>query len=364
VRTGDTLARVDGDEFVILLEDLAPQPLSAAAQAKAFGLAVMHALSGSYTLAEGSIHVGCSVGATILAGDRQTTQDLIKQANIALHQAKKSGRNALRFFDPRMQESVNARAALEGELRHAIAAAQFELYYQLQVDESGCELGAEALLRWNHPQRGLIPPAQFIPLAEETHLILPIGQWVIDAACARLAAWRHDARARDLTLAINVSPLQFEQPEFAVHVLGAIRRHGIDARRLKLELTETMLQGDLERTVSTMNVLKAEGVQFALDDFGTGYSSLQYLKQLPLDQLKIDRSFVHDIAADPNDKAIVTTIIAIAGHLGLDVIAEGVETLEQREILRACGCNSYQGYLFGEPVPGENLFEAQQALTA
>jgi diguanylate cyclase (GGDEF)-like protein/PAS domain S-box-containing protein len=364
VRGGDTLARVDGDEFVVLLEDLASQPLAAAAQAKALGLKMMRGLSGSYMLPEGNIHVGCSVGATILAGDRQTTHDLVKQANIALHQAKKAGRNALRFFDPGMQESVSARAALEGELRNAIAASQFELYYQRQVDRNRREIGAEALLRWNHPERGVVSPAQFIPLAEETRLILPIGEWVIDQACAKLAAWSQDARTRELSLAVNVSSLQFEQPEFAVQVLGAIRRHGIDARRLKLELTETMLQGDLERTVSTMNVLKAAGVQFALDDFGTGYSSLQYLKRLPLDQLKIDRSFVHDIAANPNDRAIVTTIIAIAGHFGLDVIAEGVETLEQLEILRECGCASYQGYLFGEPAPGVRLFESKEALIA
>jgi diguanylate cyclase (GGDEF)-like protein/PAS domain S-box-containing protein len=364
VRGGDTLARGDGDEFVVLLEDLAAQPLAAAAQAKAFGLKMMHALSGSYALSYGTIHVSCSVGATILAGHRQTSQDLLKQADIALHQAKKSGRNALRFFDPRMQESVNARAVLEVELRNAIAASQFTLYYQLQVDESGRELGAEALLRWNHPERGLVPPAEFIALAEETHMIVPIGEWVIDAACAQLAAWRRKARARELSIAVNVSSLQFQQPEFAVQVLGCIRRHGVDARRLKLELTETLLQGDLERTVSTMNLLKAEGVQFALDDFGTGYSSLQYLKRLPLDQLKIDKSFVHDIASDPNDRAIVSTIVAIAGHLGLDVMAEGVETSEQLEVLRECGCTRYQGYLFGRPQAAESLFEVEDALTS
>jgi len=364
VRTGDTLARGDGDEFILLLEDLAVQPLAAAAQAKAFGLKMMHAVSGSYALSEGTLHVSCSVGATILAGHRQATADLIKQANIALHQAKKSGRNALRFFDPRMQESVSARAALEGELRNAMAASQFTLFYQLQVDENGHELGAEALLRWNHPQRGLVSPGEFIALAEETHLIVPIGEWVMDAACARLAAWRRSARTRELSIAVNVSSLQFQQPEFAVHVLGCIRRHGIDPRKLKLELTETLLQGDLERTVSTMNLLKAQGVQFALDDFGTGYSSLQYLKRLPLDQLKIDRSFVRDIASDPNDRAIVATIIATAGHLALDVMAEGVETNEQLEVLRECGCTRYQGYLFGRPQPPERLFETEDALAS
>lgn len=364
VRTGDTLARGDGDEFMVLLEDLAPQPLAAATRAKELGLKMMQALSGSHPLAGGTIHVSCSVGATILAGRRQTAEDLIKQANIALHEAKKSGRNLLRFFDPGMQQSIAARAALEGELRGAIAASQFALYYQRQVDDSGRELGAEALLRWNHPERGLISPAEFITLAEETHMIVPIGDWIIDAACAQLGAWRRMARTHALSLAVNVSSLQFQQPEFALQVLGCIRRHGVDARRLKLELTETVLQGDLERTVSTMNVLKTEGVQFALDDFGTGYSSLQYLKRLPLDQLKIDQSFVRDIASDPNDRAIVSTIVAIAGHLGLDVMAEGVETSEQLDVLRECGCTRYQGYLFGRPEAADRLFESEPALNS
>lgn len=364
VRAGDTLARGSGDEFVVLLEDLAAQPLAAAAQAKAYGLKMMHALSGSYALSDATVHVSCSVGATILAGHLQTAEDLIKQAHIALHQAKKSGRNALRFFDPGMQESISARAALEAELRNAITAAQFALHYQLQVDENGRELGTEALLRWNHPERGLVSPAEFIALAEETHMIVPIGEWIIDAACRRLAAWSRRARTGELSVAVNVSSLQFQQPEFAVYVLGCIRRHGVDARRLKLELTETLLQGDLERTVSTMNLLKAQGVQFALDDFGTGYSSLQYLKRLPLDELKIDRSFVRDIVSDPSDRAIVSTIIAIAGHLGLDVIAEGVETREQLEVLRECGCTRYQGYLFGRPEAAEKLFETEPALAS
>jgi EAL domain-containing protein (putative c-di-GMP-specific phosphodiesterase class I) len=193
---------------------------------------------------------------------------------------------------------------------------------------------------------------------------VPIGGWVVDAACARLAAWKRNARTRELSIAVNVSSLQFQQPEFGVHVLGCMRRHGVDPRKLKLELTETLLQGDLEETVSTMNLLKAEGVQFALDDFGTGYSSLQYLKRLPLDQLKIDRSFVRDIASDPNDRAIVSTIIGIAGHLALDVMAEGVETNEQLEVLRQCGCTRYQGYLFGRPVAAERLFQTEDALAS
>jgi EAL domain-containing protein (putative c-di-GMP-specific phosphodiesterase class I) len=201
-----------------------------------------------------------------------------------------------------------------------------------------------------------VSPGEYIGLAEETQMILPIGEWVIETACAQLAAWGAAAPTRALTLAVNVSPLQFQQPQFAEQVRNAIARHGIEARRLKLELTETMLQGDVQKTVMTMRRLKEEGVQFSLDDFGTGYSSLQYLKQLPLDQLKIDQTFVRDIVTDPNDRAIVATIIAIAGHLGLDVIAEGVETQAQLEVLRECGCSRYQGYLFGRPAEAHRLF--------
>ena len=302
------------------------------------------------------MHISCSVGATLLPGRRHSEQDLIQQADIALNEAKSAGPGSLRFFDPSMQHLVSARVALEGELRKAVSAGQFLLHYQLQVDQNRTVIGAEALLRWRHPVRGLVPPAEYIAIAEETQMILPIGEWVLDTACAQLAAWSADACTRELTLAVNVSPLQFQQPRFAEQVRAAIARHGVAAERLKLEITETMLQGDLERTIRTMRALKAEGVQFSLDDFGTGYSSLQYLKQLPLDQLKIDQTFVRDIVTDPNDRAIVATIIAIARHLGLDVIAEGVESAEQLEVLRECGCARYQGYLFGRPVEAERLF--------
>ncbi len=361
VREGDTLARLDGDQFVVLLQELGPHPVTSAGEAKAFGLKMMQALSGAYALPEGEIHIGCSVGAALLSGYQQTIEDVIRQVNVALHQAKQADRNALRFFDPRMQESVNARVALEGELRKALTAGQFLLHYQVQVDYAGRCIGAEALLRWNHPQRGVVAPGEFIGLAEETHLILPIGQWVIDTACAQLAAWSHQASARELVISVNVSPLQFQQPDFAEQVLGSIRRHGVPAHRLELELTETLLQGDLERTVDTMKALKAHGVRFSLDDFGTGYSSLQYLRQLPLHQVKIDRSFVQDIA-DPNGRAIVGAILAMSRHLNLEVIAEGVETEDQLAVLRGCGCTRYQGYLFGRPVPVERLLEDPEAL--
>ena len=356
VRDGDTVARMAGDEFMVLLEDLGPQPWVAAAHAEAFGLKIMRMLALPYGPFGDHVHVSCSVGATLLPGHQMGAHDLIQQADIALNQAKSAGRGTLRFFDPHMQKMVSSRAALEGELRKAVGAGQFVLHYQPQVDTVRRVIGAEALLRWNHPARGLVPPGEYIGLAEETQMIMPIGEWVIDTACAQLAAWSEAAPTRALTLAVNVSPLQFQQPQFADQVRSAIARHGIDARRLKLELTETMLQGDVQKTVMTMRRLKEEGVQFSLDDFGTGYSSLQYLKQLPLDQLKIDQTFVRDIVTDPNDRAIVATIIAIAGHLGLDVIAEGVETQAQLEVLRECGCSRYQGYLFGRPAEAHRLF--------
>jgi EAL domain-containing protein (putative c-di-GMP-specific phosphodiesterase class I) len=268
-----------------------------------------------------------------------------------MYQAKKAGRNTLRFFDPQMQDTVNARAALESELRAALEHRQFQLYYQIQVDSAHRPLGAEALIRWLHPEHGLITPDQFISLAEETGLILPMGLWVLEEACAQIKAWQQTALTRNLVLAVNVSVKQFHQPDFVAQVQAAVQRHAIDPRLLKLELTESMMLENIEDTIATMNVLKKIGVRFSLDDFGTGYSSLQYLKRLPLDQLKIDRSFVRDLVSDSSDRAIVRTIIAMARSLGLDVIAEGVETEEQRQLLLSKGCAHFQGYLFSKPVP-------------
>ena len=288
-------------------------------------------------------HCTASIGATLFNDIHQATDELLKQADIAMYQAKKAGRNTLRFFDPQMQESINARVSLEGELRKALEKQQFQLYYQIQVDSSHRPLGAEALIRWIHPERGLVSPAQFIPLAEETGLILPIGQWVLETACAQLKAWEQDALTRDLVLAVNVSAKQFHQADFVAQVQAAVQRHAINPKLLKLELTESMLLENIEDTIATMNALKEIGVQFSLDDFGTGYSSLQYLKRLPLDQLKIDQSFVRDIATDSSDKAIVRTIIAMAQSLDLNVIAEGVETEEQRQLLLKNGCCQLPG---------------------
>jgi len=361
VREGDTVARIGGDEFVVMLEDLSEYPIEAAAQTEDVGEKVLAALNCPYQLASYKHHSSASIGATLFNGHQQVIDELLKQADIAMYQAKKAGRNTLRFFDPKMQDVINARATLERELHKALESRQFQLHYQIQVDSSRRTLGAEVLIRWIHPERGLVFPTQFIPLAEETGLILAIGKWVMETACAQLKSWQQDALTRDLILAVNVSAKQFNQVGFVAQVRATVQRHGINPMRLKLELTESLFLENIEGIIATMNALKEIGVQFSLDDFGTGYSSLQYLKRLPLDQLKIDQSFVRDLAVDESDKAIVSTIIAMAQGLNLNVIAEGVETEEQRQFLMDRGCTHYQGYLFSKPVPIEQ-FEALLAL--
>ncbi|MGZ8984554.1 MAG: putative bifunctional diguanylate cyclase/phosphodiesterase [Methylotenera sp.] len=351
LREGDTVARLGGDEFVVMLENLSKQSIKAAAQTKAIGDKILAALNRPYQIDANEHHSTPSIGATLFNDHQSGIEELLKQADIAMYQAKKAGRNALRFFDPQMQVAINARVSLEGELRKALEQHQFQLYYQIQVDGSHRPLGAEALIRWLHPERGLVPPIQFIPLAEETGLILPIGQWVLGTACAQLKVWQQDALTLDLILSVNVSAKQFRQTDFVAQVQAAVQRHAINPMRLKLELTESMLLERIDDTIATMNALKEIGIRFSLDDFGTGYSSLQYLKRLPLYQLKIDQSFVRDIAIDNSDQVIVRTIIAMAHSLELDVIAEGVETEEQRQLLLNQDCTHFQGYLFSRPVP-------------
>jgi len=357
VREGDTVARVGGDEFMVILEDLSKDTLEAAAQTEEIGKKILATLGQPYQLATHGHHSTSSIGVTLFTNQQSEVAVLFKQADIAMYQAKKAGRNTLRFFDPQMQETVNARAALEGELHKALENQQFQLYYQIQVDDSHRPLGAEVLIRWIHPERGLVSPAQFIPLAEETGLILPIGQWVLETACAQLKAWQQDVLTRDLILAVNVSSKQFRQTDFVTQVQTTVQRHAINPTLLKLELTESLLLDNIEDTIATMSTLKGIGIMFSLDDFGTGYSSLQYLKRLSIDQLKIDQSFVRDLASDSSDRAIVRTIIAMAQEFNMDVIAEGVETEDQRQFLQNAGCAQYQGYLFGKPVPIEQ-FEA------
>jgi len=287
--------------------------------------------------------------------NHDTVDELLKRADFAMYQSKAAGRNTLRFFDPEMQAVVTARAGLEDALRQALQGEQFLLHYQPQVDGRGKLTGVEALVRWQHPQRGLVPPGQFIPLAEETGLILPLGQWVLETACTQLVEWATKPDMAHLTVAVNVSARQFHHPDFVERVLTILERTGADPGRLKLELTESLLLADVEEVIAKMTVLKAKGVGFSLDDFGIGYSSLSYLKRLPLDQLKIDQSFVRDVLTDPNDAAIAKAIITLGQSLGLAVIAEGVETEGQRGFLASHGCDAYQGYLFGRPVPAQDL---------
>lgn len=351
IREGDTVARQGGDEFVVMLEELSQNPEEAAIQAEDVGEKILAALNRSYQLTSFECHSTPSIGITLFNDQAETVDELLKRADIAMYAAKAMGRNTLRFFDPVMQFAVTARATLEADLHRALAENQFKLYFQLQAHHDHQVIGAEVLLRWEHPERGLISPSEFIPLAEETRLILPIGLWVLDAACAQLKKWEAFPQTRRLQLAVNVSAHQFHQTCFVEQVSAVLEKHAVQPERLKLELTETLVLDNIDDTIIKMQALKKIGVDFSMDDFGTGYSSLAYLTQLPLDQLKIDQSFVHNIGVKPTDAVIVQTIIGMADNLGMKVIAEGVETEEQRAFLELHGCSAVQGYLFGRPVP-------------
>jgi diguanylate cyclase (GGDEF)-like protein/PAS domain S-box-containing protein len=355
VREGDTVARLGGDEFVLMLENLDPSPSRAGAEAEAVGEKILAALACRCEL-DGQTHHGtASMGITLFSGQRDSVDELLRRADLAMYRAKAAGRNTLRFFDPEMQATVAARAMMESELRAALAGGQLLLHYQPQVLADGRLVGAEALVRWQHPERGLVGPGEFIPLAEDTGLILGLGQWVLEAACAQLVAWSQDPATAALSVAVNVSPRQFRRAEFVAEVLVTLQRSGAAPQRLKLELTESLLLDDLDQTIARMAQLRAHGVSFALDDFGTGYSSLAYLKRLPLEQLKIDRSFVRDVLEDPSDAAIARTVIALGQSLGLTVLAEGVETEGQRDFLAGHGCHAFQGYLLGRPMPAADF---------
>jgi diguanylate cyclase (GGDEF)-like protein/PAS domain S-box-containing protein len=351
VRDGDTVARLGGDEFVVVLETLSVNAVDAVTQVELVAEKIRTALNLPYQLEEYTQRSTPSIGIVLFLGHQENLDDLLKHADMAMYQAKTAGRNAIRFYDPAMQAAVEARAEMADELHLAIEKQQFSLHCQIQVDSLHRPLGGEMLLRWMHPERGLVMPAQFISVAEEIGLIVPIGRWVLETACAQLEAWQHDALTRDLTLAVNVSAKQFRQVDFVDQVRRVLMESGARPSHLKLELTESTVLENVEDTIAKMHELKLLGVSFSMDDFGTGYSSLQYLKQLPLDQIKIDRSFVRDITSDPNDAAIVQAIIAMTEALGLNVIAEGVETEEQRNFLDRHGCHSFQGYLFSKPVP-------------
>ncbi|HSV48225.1 MAG TPA: EAL domain-containing protein, partial [Ramlibacter sp.] len=351
VAKGDTVARLGGDEFVILLQDRGDKPLEPASGARIVADRILATLGEPYGLQGYLHHSTCSIGVTLFGRAPWTVSELLKQADLAMYQAKGAGRNTVCFFDPEMQAVASASASLAADLRQAWREGQFEIDYQPQVGAKGRMSGVEALVRWRHPQRGMVSPAQFIPAAEESSLILPVGQWMLESACAQLAAWESHPGRRHLTIAVNVSARQFRHPDFVDDVMRAIAHSRIQPHKLKLELTESLLADGIEVTVAKMGSLKDMGVTLSLDDFGMGYSSLAYLKRLPLDQLKIDKEFVSDILTDENDAAIARTIIGLAQSLRLDVIAEGVETEEQRQFLAEMGCPSYQGFLFSRPMP-------------
>ena len=351
IRESDTIARIGGDEFVILIEDLQPEALEASIQTEILGNKVLGILNQPYQLATYNYTITASIGATQINGHEQSPDELLKQADIAMYQAKSAGRNALRFFDPQMQANINARVTLESDLSIAQEKQQFVLYYQAQVDDQQHILGAEVLIRWQHPQRGLVSPVEFIPLAEETGLILPMGLWVLETACSQLKEWEHNPQARHLQLAVNVSAFQFQQTGFVEQVCEILYSKGVNPNKLKLELTESLVHDDIAETIIKMHALREIGVRFSMDDFGTGYSSLSSIRKLPIDQLKIDQSFVRDLPSNLDDAVIVETIIAMAKHLGMEVIAEGVETEAQREFLALHGCSVCQGYLFSKPIP-------------
>ncbi|MCF8167410.1 MAG: EAL domain-containing protein [Rhodoferax sp.] len=361
VRDQDTVARLGGDEFVVMLQSLSHEPLEAALQTKKVGESILLNLNMPYHLQDAEHTSTCSVGATLFGGNDQDASELLKQADIAMYQVKTSGRNALCFFDPAMLSALTVRAEMERNLRHALAQQQFVLHYQVQMDESGRAVGAEVLIRWMHPEQGMVPPLQFIPLAEETGLILAIGEWVLRTACLQLKAWETEPAAAHLQLAVNVSARQFRSPDFVAQVHSILIETGIRPQSLKLELTESLVLDNIRDTIEKMHELKALGVRFSMDDFGTGYSSLSYLTRLPLDQLKIDQSFVRNIGQQASDLVVIETIIGLARSLGLEVIAEGVETTEQRDFLQRHGCLMYQGYLFGKPMPLNEFHHALHA---
>jgi diguanylate cyclase (GGDEF)-like protein len=362
MRDGDTVARLGGDEFVVILEDLDEGDV-AATQAEGIASKILEKLCVPYALnvAMGDDHVernhicSASIGLTLFRQHTVSSDELMIRVDTAMYEAKKAGRNTLRFFDPDMQAAVKARSDLESDLRIAIYQNQLLLHYQPQVDSSDRVIGAEALVRWQHPQRGLVSPAEFISLAEECGLIVPLGDWVLKTACTQLAVWAGNPALAHLSLAVNVSAHQFKQPDFVENLLNLVKQTGVRPDRLKLELTESLLLDNTDLMIATMHALKAHGICFSLDDFGTGYSSLSYLKRLPLDQLKIDQSFVREVLTDPNDAVIARTVVALGISMRLAVIAEGVETQGQRDFLENSGCHAYQGYLFSRPLPLEGF---------
>ena len=351
IQEGDTVACLGGDVFVIVMESLSVNLKEAAEQTKLRAEKMRSVVNYPHVLDEQTIQTTASIGIAMFLGHREASETILKQAKAAMEQAKSAGRDTINFYNHDIQDTLNRRNKLAQELRLAIASQQFQLHYQVQVDSRYRALGAEALLRWQHPERGLLAPGEYIALCEDTGLIISLGLWVLEQACRQLGTWQNHAQFRDLTLAVNVSAKQFHQADFVTQIQRVLFESAVNPSQIKLELTESSMLENVEDTIAKMRELKLLGIRFSMDDFGTGHSSLQYLKRLPLDQIKIDQSFVHDIASDPNDAVIVKAIISMSDALGLHVIAEGVETEEQFNFLDAHGCHMFQGYLFGEPLP-------------
>ncbi len=359
IREGDTVARLGGDEFVVMLEDLSPNLQEAADQIEAVGEKILDTLNKVYDLDGHPYHSTPSIGATLFHGHTDSVSELLKSADLAMYHAKAAGRNALRFFDPEMQAAVNARTCLEEELHRALKNGQFTLHYQAQMNNHGYMTGAEALLRWQHPTRGLLSPEQFISLAEDTGLIVPMGQWVLNTVCQQLVDWAATADMAHMNLALNISPRQFRQADFVTQVSSALKNSGANPRKLCFELTEEMLGPNLDDCVTKMSALKSLGARLALDNFGHGTCSLSYLKRLPLDQLKIGHPFVQGIAKNHSDAAIVKSIVMLGRGLDVPVIADGVETVEQLKALKRSDCRAFQGFLFDLPDTAEALRKMQ-----
>jgi diguanylate cyclase (GGDEF)-like protein len=351
VRVADTVARLGGDEFVVMLNDLSTRTDEAAQLSQRIGEKILASLAEPYQLQGHEHQSHCSIGATVFGGTLQMATELLKQADIAMYQVKARRGNGLCFFDPRMQVAINDRAQLETDLHEALAHRQFALHYQPQFTLEGCIVGAEVLLRWQHPQRGMVPPGQFIAVAEESDLILHIGAWVLRTACAQMAAWQDEPQCSHLQVSVNVSARQFRHPDFVRQVTDILQETGAKAHLLTLELTESLVLDNVDDAIEKMHQLRTKGVRFSVDDFGTGYSSLAYLTRLPLHQLKIDQSFVRNLGTRDTDDVIVQTIIGMGRSLDLEVIAEGVETPGQKDFLARHGCDLYQGYLLGRPMP-------------